>query len=115
MKKEDIMKIVPVTRFNHQTQLRTKHSNLKNRYQEESTQTDTILANEVNFKGRCSKLFAVLGGALGACFGPVAMGVGATLGHKYGKMIDDDAEEVEKRDDYNGNEDMDPNNMWGKF
>ena len=109
------MKIAQVTSFNHQAQLRTKHSNLKNRYQETSTQTDTIPSNEVNFNGRCSKTFAVLGGVFGACFGPIGLGIGAALGHKYGKMIDKGAEEVEKRDDYAPYEDMDPNNMGGKF
>ena len=109
------MKIAPVTSFNHQIQLRTKHSNLGNRHREETTKTENIQSNEVNFEGRCSKTFAVLGSTLGFIFGPVGAIAGAYAGHKYGKMIDKDTEGAEKREDYNGYEDMDPNNMWGKF
>ena len=108
------MHITPINNFNYKVKLRTNPSNLKNRYSETSTQTDTIQTSDINFKGRSAKALTVLGTAFGACFGPIGAGIGAALGNKYGNMIDKGAEEFEKSGFDNGNYDSDPDNMSGR-
>lgn len=108
------MQITPVNNFNYQAKLKINNSKLKSRYSEEFTKTDTTQVNEINFKGRCTKAFTVLGAAFGACFGLVGAGIGAALGNKYGNMIDKGAEEFEKSGFDNSYEDPDPYNMSGR-
>lgn len=107
------MRITPIRSFNSQEKLRTNGFRLRNENAGTTTVTDATKTNEVNFKGRGSKLFTVLGGAFGLCFGPVFAAAGAYLGYKYGKLVDEGSDEF-KKSGFEREEDGDPNNFSGR-